>query len=194
MVWANAPCLPLAPSVAQRHACAGPGFASRSDDALKKLFGFERVTLFSMNKFLSPHFEKVEKKPDAPRSKAKRNTFHEVHSTYTYLHTSAPVLIMRWWCPGQAAIPRATRRRGKQYAESASSKTDSPLPLIVSSALFVVQVVKQLWAYIKQHQLQDPSNKQMIVCDPKLQEVRAKAYMFSSFLSSSAYCNRCLVL
>ena len=35
----------------------------------------------------------------------------------------------------------------------------------------VFQVVKRMWAYIKENNLQDPKNKQMIKCDEKLSKV-----------------------
>ncbi|KAF5951816.1 hypothetical protein HYC85_009760 [Camellia sinensis] len=33
------------------------------------------------------------------------------------------------------------------------------------------QVLKQIWAYIKQHNLQDPQNRKIIVCDEKLKNI-----------------------
>lgn len=60
-------------------------------------------------------------------------------------------------------------------ANSALSK-----PMTVSSELAAVvgagpmarsEVVKQLWVYIKGHNLQDPSNKRNIVADDKLKAV-----------------------
>ncbi|PSS29292.1 Upstream activation factor subunit spp27 like [Actinidia chinensis var. chinensis] len=33
------------------------------------------------------------------------------------------------------------------------------------------QALKLIWAYIKQHDLQDPQNKKMIVCDEKLKNI-----------------------
>eukprot|EP00262_Sarcandra_glabra_P021110 TRINITY_DN8724_c0_g1_i1.p1 TRINITY_DN8724_c0_g1~~TRINITY_DN8724_c0_g1_i1.p1 ORF type:complete len:132 (-),score=16.16 TRINITY_DN8724_c0_g1_i1:182-577(-) len=33
------------------------------------------------------------------------------------------------------------------------------------------QALKQIWAYIKQHNLQDPENKKIIVCDEKLKNI-----------------------
>jgi len=33
------------------------------------------------------------------------------------------------------------------------------------------EVTKKLWAYIKEHDLQDPSNKRMIIADDKLRPV-----------------------
>ena len=36
---------------------------------------------------------------------------------------------------------------------------------------YISQVVKRMWAYIKENNLQDPKNKQMIKCDDKLSKV-----------------------
>ncbi|KAG9440285.1 hypothetical protein H6P81_020450 [Aristolochia fimbriata] len=33
------------------------------------------------------------------------------------------------------------------------------------------QALKQIWAYIKEHNLQDPENKKVIVCDEKLKKL-----------------------
>ncbi|KAL6494684.1 hypothetical protein OROGR_031484 [Orobanche gracilis] len=33
------------------------------------------------------------------------------------------------------------------------------------------QVVKEIWAYIKQHNLQDPADKKVIICDEKLKKI-----------------------
>ena len=40
-----------------------------------------------------------------------------------------------------------------------------------NSKLYNVQVVKRMWAYIKENKLQDPKNKQMIKCDEKLSKI-----------------------
>lgn len=34
-----------------------------------------------------------------------------------------------------------------------------------------IQIVKQLWAYIRKHNLQDPSNKRKIICNDELRLV-----------------------
>jgi len=33
------------------------------------------------------------------------------------------------------------------------------------------QALKQIWAHIKEHNLQDPENKRIIVCDDKLKKI-----------------------
>ncbi|KAG5548227.1 hypothetical protein RHGRI_013808 [Rhododendron griersonianum] len=35
------------------------------------------------------------------------------------------------------------------------------------------QALKEIWAYIKEHNLQDPQNKKIIVCDEKLKKIFA---------------------
>lgn len=43
------------------------------------------------------------------------------------------------------------------------------------------QVVKQLWAYIKDHNLQDPEDKRQIICDASLEKLFKKSKLFSIF-------------
>lgn len=40
------------------------------------------------------------------------------------------------------------------------------------------QVVKQLWAYIKDNNLQNPDDKRQIICDTKLQALFKKSMFF----------------
>ena len=48
------------------------------------------------------------------------------------------------------------------------------------------QVVKRLWAYLKEHNLQDPENKQFFTPDAKMEPVfgneRIKAFSMSKYL------------
>lgn len=59
------------------------------------------------------------------------------------------------------------------------------------SSLLRPQVVKQLWAYIKANDLQNPNDKRQIRCDEKLQKVFKKpkvgAFEMNKFLSDHLY-------
>tara|TARA_R110002050_G_scaffold182086_1_gene315573 strand:+ start:956 stop:1318 length:363 start_codon:yes stop_codon:yes gene_type:complete len=99
--------------------------------------------------------------------------------------------------------PHLTRADGKPSSSSSSSKSKkekgekkkkepkekSPGPWLSADLQAVVgveradrfQVVKLLWVYIKEHNLQNPNNKKEIICDEKLQKVigRKTVTMFS---------------
>ncbi|KAJ7594969.1 SWIB/MDM2 domain-containing protein [Mycena floridula] len=69
----------------------------------------------------------------------------------------------------QSATPSAGGARGglsKEYILS------PPLAaLLQADKLSRPQVVKQLWVYIKSHELQNPQNKKVILCDPSFRAV-----------------------
>jgi chromatin remodeling complex protein RSC6 len=46
--------------------------------------------------------------------------------------------------------------------------------VIGADALPRTEVTKRLWAYIKEHNLQNPKNKRNILCDSKLKAVMGK--------------------
>lgn len=73
-------------------------------------------------------------------------------------------------------------------------------PWILSDALRAVlnetelsrpQVVKQMWAYVKKHNLQDPSDKRYIFCDEKLEAVfrlkRVNCFSMNKYLVKHLY-------
>ena len=57
------------------------------------------------------------------------------------------------------------------------------------------QVVKQMWAYIKENKLQDPNNKQWIICDEKLSKIvpeeRFKGFGMTKYLKNHMVCVWC---
>ncbi|XP_062214515.1 upstream activation factor subunit UAF30-like [Phragmites australis] len=82
-----------------------------------------------------------------------------------------------------APVVRAAAASSKSPAEAAPSApkkkraTGITLPKPVSPALQAIvgapeiprtEALKRLWAYIKQHNLQDPADKKVVVCDEKL--------------------------
>ncbi|KAK0520018.1 hypothetical protein OC834_006464 [Tilletia horrida] len=84
---------------------------------------------------------------------------------------------------------RAAVSRGAKVKREPNPNNPFNRPLLLSAPLAEIcgstelsrpQVVKQLWAYIKGNDLQNPSNKRQILCDTKLQSLFGKA-MVDSF-------------
>lgn len=51
------------------------------------------------------------------------------------------------------------------------TKSDSLADLVGTHSLSRPQVVKHIWAYVKERNLQDSTDKRYILCDDKLREV-----------------------
>jgi len=63
-------------------------------------------------------------------------------------------------------------KRGKQSAFTKSFKLSAELADVVGSDVMPRhEVVKKLWAVIKERELQDPKNKQFAICDDQLHKV-----------------------
>ena len=77
-----------------------------------------------------------------------------------------------------AKAPKATKitkTARKPSTASASTKPNSALAAVIGpEAVARTQIIKKLWDYIKEHNLQDPSNKRNILADTKLREVFGK--------------------
>jgi chromatin remodeling complex protein RSC6 len=83
---------------------------------------------------------------------------------------------------GKAAAPKAQSGKGAAAAPGADGKKPNALqqPLQPSKELAAVvgaeplprgEVVSRVWAYIKQHELQNPENRREILADAKLAAV-----------------------
>lgn len=126
------------------------------DAKMKKVFGVDTFTMFSMNKYIGAHVE----------------PFKPVDLT-----TNTP-----------------KKRKAKEDPKQKSSgkkKTGSQAPYRLSDALTAVcgkeilprpQVTQGLWAYIRENDLQNPSDKREILCDTLLSRVmggKKKVTMFT---------------
>ncbi|KAF5199246.1 Upstream activation factor subunit spp27 [Thalictrum thalictroides] len=70
------------------------------------------------------------------------------------------------------SAPTGTKRRGGPGGLNKVCGVTPELEAIVGEpALPRTQIVKQLWAYIRKHNLQDPSNKRKIICNDALRLV-----------------------
>ncbi|OMO74187.1 hypothetical protein CCACVL1_16923 [Corchorus capsularis] len=127
------------------------------DESLRAIFRVNTINMFQMNKALSKHIWPLnEEDAQADLAKSERK-------------------------------PKQGRERGAyepKQKEKRQKKGPSgflaPLPLSDAlmkffgtgeNALSRADVVKRMWEYIKQNDLQDPSDKRRIICDDKLKEL-----------------------
>lgn len=120
------------------------------DDALRAVFGIESTDMFKMNKLLSKHIWPLDNNEDEGEPKPKR--------------------------------PKAEKKEAseKEGGKTKGSGFLSRLPLSQALIKFLgtgecelsrAEVVKRIWDYIKENQLQDPADKRRIISDSKLQEL-----------------------
>jgi len=129
-----------------------------SDPKLKKVFKVERFSGFSMNKLLNDHLTKL----DGTSCKKEKTEEEE-----------------RMEKEKKKAAAAAKKRKGKtDKPKKAAPNNGFNKPMLLSPALSSFlgnvhemprpQVVKQIWEYIKEHSLQDQSDKRYILCDDQL--------------------------
>jgi len=133
------------------------------DEALQKVFKCKSFTFFSLSKKLSPHLKDCadlvsHPTPSAPKAKKpkKESLSYKVN----------------------ADGEQKSKSISAKGAKSASKKGPKMRPLTPELAavcgtdrLQYFHVTKHVWAYIREHNLQNPANKKQILCDPLLEKV-----------------------
>ncbi|KAL3526747.1 hypothetical protein ACH5RR_011403 [Cinchona calisaya] len=127
------------------------------DDTLRDLFGVDTINMFQMNKALTKHIWPLETDgasvSSTPKEKQRKQEREE-----------------------ELDEPKRKEKRHK----GGTSGFLAPLPLSDALVKFIGTgesalprsgVVKRIWDYIKQNNLQDPSDRRMIICDEKLKEL-----------------------
>jgi upstream activation factor subunit UAF30 len=127
---------------------------------------------------LSQYYDLVDKRKDEEKSEKER--LKEIERQDALLAAK----LSKGAQSGPIMRARATNKR-KQTKASTGERKNSPFnrEMLLSYELCQVlgtaqlsrpQVVKQLWSYIKDNNLQNPSDKRQIMCDDKLQAVFKK--------------------
>ncbi|XP_025013609.1 ABC transporter F family member 4 isoform X2 [Ricinus communis] len=126
------------------------------DESLRTLFRVDCINMFQMNKVLSKHIWPLDEE-DAENSLQKERRSKQQREE-------------------DSDEPKQKEKRQKKGV----SGLLVPLPLSDPLVKFIgtgenelsrADVVKRIWGYIKQNDLQDPSDKRRILCDDKLKEL-----------------------
>jgi upstream activation factor subunit UAF30 len=135
------------------------------DDKLRSVFRKDSIDMFEMNKVLSNHILRLENgnvvsedsEPKSKRQKQEKKGLEDSESK-----------------------SKRQKQEKKDGGRGKNSGFCSPLPLSDALVTFLgtgesqlsrAEVVKRIWGYIKDKNLQDPSDKRRIVCDMKLREL-----------------------
>lgn len=128
------------------------------DKRMKKVFGTDKFTMFTINKYVSAH-----------------------------VHPFTPVDLT----PKKKATGGKKKATGGKKGQAGKKRQGTQAPWRLSDVLSNVvgkeilprpQVTQALWAYIRKHNLQNPSDKREILCDDALKAVmggKSKVTMFS---------------
>ncbi|XP_071725050.1 upstream activation factor subunit UAF30-like [Rutidosis leptorrhynchoides] len=122
------------------------------DEQLRSLFDVDSIDMFQMNKALTKHILPLDsdaEKPEKPARKEKKRK-QEIEE--------------------DPDVPKPKRQTGFLAPLQLS---DALVRFLGTgeSELSRSDVVKRMWEYIKQNNLQDPSDKRMIICDEKLKKL-----------------------
>lgn len=136
------------------------------DDAMKEVFGCDKFTMFTMNKYIGAHID----------------PFKPVDLT---TNSTPPRALKRRASP-KASSEKKKRKAGTQPPYRLS---DELVAVVGESILPRPQVVSKIWDYIKTNELQNPNDKREILCDEKLQAVmkKPKVTMFNMNQAISAH-------
>lgn len=133
------------------------------DEILRDLFKVDSINMFQMNKALAKHIWPLDS--DGPVSSAQKEK---------------PQKLEREDTDEPKRKEKKQKGGGGGGGGSGTSGFLAPIPLSGAlvkflgtgeSALARSAVVKRIWDYIKQNNLQDPSDKRRIICDEKLKEL-----------------------
>ncbi|KAK6135691.1 hypothetical protein DH2020_030568 [Rehmannia glutinosa] len=147
------------------------------DESLHGIFRVKSIDMFQMNKALSKHIWPLDELAATPvKSSQRERQRKQGREEATPVKSSQRE---RQRKQGKEECSDEPKRKEKPKKGGGSGLT-APLPLSDALVKFVgtgehelsrADVVKRMWQYIKENELQDPSDKRMILCDDKLKEL-----------------------
>lgn len=139
------------------------------DESLQALFHVNSIDMFQMNKALSKHIWPLDEKDGGPDDSAEKRKKQPKQQREEDADEPKQKLKKQ----------KKAEERGKEQKKGATGLL-APLPLSDALVKFIGtgenalsrgDVIKRMWDYIKQNDLQDPSDKRRIICDDKLKEL-----------------------
>ncbi|PHT41991.1 hypothetical protein CQW23_20845 [Capsicum baccatum] len=127
------------------------------DDVLSGIFRAKAIDMFQMNKVLSKHIWPIDEK-DAAEVKSSVKRTQKQGREEALDEPKQKEKRQKGGGSGFLAPVRLSDALGKFFGNSENS-----LPR--------AEVIKRIWQYIKENELQDPSDKKTIICDERLKEL-----------------------
>ncbi|CEG43671.1 swib complex baf60b domain-containing protein [Plasmopara halstedii] len=140
------------------------------DDALRNVFQRDSFTMFSMNKFVKRHVRKPDDLPPGGWDQIPRDG---VSSDEDIEMKAAKKKSVKRKKKSTIADDEADDSKPKKKNAFNTELSLSPelASLVGSDRMARPQIVKALWAYIHEHDLQDPNDKRTILLDDKMKQV-----------------------
>ncbi|CAN1814711.1 Upstream activation factor subunit spp27 [Linum perenne] len=147
------------------------------DEPLRALFHVDSINMFQMNKALAKHIwpldsDDVLPAKTTPKEKQKKQEKEEVLPAKTTPKEKQKKQ-KKEEEPDDSGR-KEKRQKGGTSGLMAPIQLSEPLIKFLGTsenALPRSEVVKRMWDYIKQNNLQDPSDKRQVICDEKLKEL-----------------------
>ncbi|XP_016451335.2 uncharacterized protein LOC107776037 [Nicotiana tabacum] len=138
------------------------------DDTLRELFGVDKIDMFQMNKALAKHIWPLDSDGVSTIT-----TSGSVNSTAKEKSSTAKKKRQKQEEDEDSDEPKRKEKRHNSGILAPLQLSDALIKFLGTgeSELPRGNVVKRIWDYIKQNNLQDPSDKRKIICDEKLKEL-----------------------
>lgn len=142
------------------------------DHTLRGIFQVDTVDMFKMNKLLSKHIWPIE--IENVKSSSKTTQKKQDRKEAATVKSSSKAIQKKQH--RQEDDPKQKRKRQKGQTSGFLAPLQMSEALVKffgtgESELSRADVVKRMWKYIKENELQDPSDKRIILCDDKLKEL-----------------------
>ncbi|KAG6571401.1 upstream activation factor subunit spp27-like [Cucurbita pepo subsp. pepo] len=147
------------------------------DESLKALFRVDSINMFQMNKALSKHIWPLESNDVIPAKSSQKEKQQKEKQEKEKQPKEKPQKKRQKQGKEEdsddSAREEKRQKKGKSGFLAPLQLSDALVTFLGTgeSALSRSDVVKRMWDYIKQNNLQDPSDKRRVICDEKLKEL-----------------------